>query len=274
MRHLQTENCSVGSKVGRLPGRQFWKGMLSLLTVAGVISLAPAFAKDPQAKDPQAKDLKAKNSQAKVVQEANEESATETRHQSAEVAIPACLEKLKLSADQQGQVQEVIRNYDQSIGLVWQQFGGRYMQAVAMESLLLAAIEDGLSEPQRQQIRDQRRMTAKHEKAIAATSTKPNQATAAPDEETTKPATSAEQSLAVVEVSLTDEQETAAEKIQDKYRSQLRSVNRDIQGLHTRLVALECDKLVEIEKILTPEQLALLRETRQNAPDAPKVARK
>lgn len=259
MRYLQTENCSMESKIGGLFGsRRFLKGMLGLLAVAGVVSLAPTFAKAP--KD-------------KVIKKSNQESALETQDQPATVAIPACLGKLNLSAQQQEQIQEVIQNYDQSMGQVWKQFGGRYMQAVATESLLLAAIEDGLTEPQRQQVRDQRRMTAKHEKAMAGTNTKPNQATATPNEETTKPATSAEQSLAVVEVSLTDEQEAAAEKIQDKYRSQLRSVNRDIQGLHTRLVALECDKLVEIEKLLTPEQLAQLRETRQNAPDAPKVAR-
>jgi hypothetical protein len=49
-------------------------------------------------------------------------------------------------------------------------------------------------------------------------------------------------------------------------------LNRDIQGLHTRLVSLEADKLVEIEKVLSKEQLAELRQFRKNAPDAPKVA--
>ena len=52
----------------------------------------------------------------------------------------------------------------------------------------------------------------------------------------------------------------------------LRSLNRDIQGLHTRLVSLEADKLVEIEKVLTKDQLAQLREHRQSAPAVPKVA--
>ena len=72
-------------------------------------------------------------------------------------------------------------------------------------------------------------------------------------------------------MSLTPEQEVAADKVQEKYRTQLRSLNRDIQGLHTRLVSLEADKLVEIEKVLTKEQLTQLRTSRQNAPAAPKV---
>ena len=70
---------------------------------------------------------------------------------------------------------------------------------------------------------------------------------------------------------LTTEQEAAADKVEEKYQSHLRSLNRDIQGLHTRLVSLEADKLVEIEKVLTKEQLILLREHRQQAPAAPKV---
>jgi hypothetical protein len=67
-------------------------------------------------------------------------------------------------------------------------------------------------------------------------------------------------------VSLTPEQEAAADKIQERYLGRLRSLNRDIQGLHTRLVSLEADKFVQIEKVLTKDQLKQLREIRQNAP--------
>jgi hypothetical protein len=70
---------------------------------------------------------------------------------------------------------------------------------------------------------------------------------------------------------LTPEQEDAADKIQQKYAGRLRSLNRDIQGLHTRLVSLEADKLVELEKLLTPEQLAQLREARQMKTGVPNV---
>jgi len=127
---------------------------------------------------------------------------------------------------------------------------------------LLAAIEDNLTEPQRTQVHAQRRKVAHAEKALEGTNSKPNQATA-------KPADAAEQATAGI--SLTSEQEAAADQIHQKYAGQLRSLNRDIQGLHTRLVSLEADKLVEIEKTLTKEQLVQLREGRLNVPAGTKV---
>jgi len=156
--------------------------------------------------------------------------------------------------------------------MVWKQFSERYMQTINMESSLLAAIEDNLTEAQRKQVRDQRRKMAQHEKVIASTDTKVNQAKVKDNEETTKPTNAAEEGLATVEASVTDEQEAAADKVKEKYRGQLRSLNLDIQGLHPRLVSLEADKLVEIEKVLTKEQLAQLRTSRQNSPVAQKMA--
>ena len=235
--------------------RLSFRRVSSLLAVAGVMALAPVFAKEPAATE-----VKPTNKGAAVLGKAHSESA----------AIPECLEKLKLSPQQQDQIKEIVRNYDGSLGLVWKQFGDRYMQTIAMESSLLAAIEDNLTETQRLQVRQQRHKTAKYERAVAATSSRVNQATASPDDAATKPDNAAEEGLAAAGVSLTDEQEAAADKVQEKYHAQLRSLNRDIQGLHTRLVSLEADKLVEIEKVLTKEQLAQLRMNRQNAPAAPK----
>lgn len=225
----------------------------ALLGFALALAVGPAFAKDPPSEFKSGDKAKA------------------GQIHSDQVMIPECLEKLTLTPQQQDEIREIIRNYDVSLGLVWQQFGNRYMQTIKLESSLLAAIEDNLTEGQRQQVREQRRKTARHEKDIASTNTKVNQAAVTPKEETTRPTTAAEEGLAVIEVSLTDEQEAAADKVQEKYRSQLRSLNRDIQGLHTRLVSLEADKLVEIEKVLTKEQLAQLRTSRQSAPVAPKV---
>lgn len=229
----------------------------SLLAVAGLLSLTPVFGDEP----------------AETAVKANTQAATSREQAHPEsIAMPVCLEELKLSAPQQAQVKDIIQNYDRSISMVWKQFSERYMQTINMESSLLAAIEDNLTEAQRKQVRDQRRKMAQHEKVIASTDTKVNQAKVKDNEETTKPTNAAEEGLATVEVSLTDEQEAAADKVQEKYRGQLRSLNRDIQGLHTRLVSLEADKLVEIEKVLTKEQLAQLRTSRQNSPVAQKMA--
>jgi hypothetical protein len=178
---------------------------------------------------------------------------------SEQATIPEWLGKLRLSQAQQDQVKEIVRDYDVDIAVVWKQFSNRYQDTIRMETVLLAAIEDNLTDAQRTQVRDQRRKVAQHEKSLAGTNSKPNQAIS-------PPASAVEESNAVVGVSLTPDQEAAADKLQEKYLSRLRSLNRDIQGLHTRLVSLEADKLVEIEKVLTKDQLKQLREIRQNAP--------
>ena len=204
-----------------------------LVAVGGVLALAQAFANEPV--------------------------LTESKP-----AIPECLEKLKLTPPQQVQIQEVIRKYDASLDLVWKQFGDRYLTTVRTEVALLAAIEDNLTEAQRTKVRDERRKVAHAEKALEGTNQKPNQATARPIDAITK-------EIDAVGVSLTSAQEVAADKIHEKYLGQLRSLNRDIQGLHTRLVSLEADKLVEIEKVLTKEQLAQLRDSRLTVTPAARV---
>jgi hypothetical protein len=210
-------------------GRRFTLGGISCaIAAACVLVLAPAVAREP------------------------------SRDQ---VAIPECLEKLNLSSQQQDQVKEIVRDYDADIASVWNQFSDCYRNTIRTETLLLVAIEDNLTDAQRTQVRAQRRKVAQHEKSLAGTSNKPNQAI-------TPPASAVEESNAIVGVSLTPEQEASADKVQERYLSRLRSLNRDIQGLHTRLVSLEADKLVEIEKVLTKEQLKQLCESRQNAPPA------
>ena len=277
MNRLMTVVCGLRSSGAMARYRLNFKRASSLLAIASAMAITPAFAREPAA--PEAKPTN--KGQAVRVQGQPEPAAAEaksvnrgpaTQAHSESAAIPECLEKLDLSAQQQEQVKGIVHNYDGSLGVVWKQFSDRYMQAICMETALMAAIEDNLTEAQRQQVRNQRRVTAQHEKAMAATSTKVNQAKVKPNEETTKPVDAAEEGIAAAGISLTDEQETAADKVQEKYRSQLRSLNRDIQGLHTRLVSLEADKLTEIEKVLTKDQLAQLRMNRQNAPVAPKLA--
>ncbi len=192
------------------------------------------------------------------------EAAARPQATAPQAEIPACLSKLKLTEQQQTQIKEIVRDYDADLTAVWGQFGERYMETVRTEAMLLAAIEDHLTEPQRSQVREQRRQTAQHKKAEASTDGKPNQAQE-------QPANADDVETALAAITLTDEQETAADQLHQKCHNQLRSLNRDIDGLHTRLVSLEADKLVEIEKVLTPEQLQQLRETRQDAPIAAKV---
>ncbi len=252
----------------------------SLLTVACLLALAPAFAQD-RAKS----EVKSTN---KVNSGRDNEQARPEKGQahSEQVAIPECLQKLNLTSQQQEQVKEIVHNYDGSLGMVWKQYSDTYLKTISLETSMMAAIEDSLTESQREQVRQQRRITAQHEKAQAGSNPKgnqtpvksnieprkPNQTAEKTDDATAKPAQAVEDGLAAAGITLTDEQEAAADTVQQKYRSQFRAMNRDIGRLHIRLVSLEADKLAEIEKVLTKEQLIQLRTHRQNAPDTRKVA--
>lgn len=221
-----------------------------LVVVAGLCAMAPVFAKDPAASE-----IKTNSKGTAVRGQAAAEPA----------AIPEYLTKLTLSAEQQADIKEIIHTSDAALGKVWKQFSDRYIQMIGLESSMLASIEDNLTEAQRQKVRDHRQKTAQHEKVIASTPGKLNQA---PD----KAATPVEEELGEVGVTMTAEQGAMADKIQEKFHDQLHSMHRDIQGFHARLLCLEADKLVRMEKVLTKEQLTELRKSRENAPVAQKLA--
>lgn len=126
-------------------------------------------------------------------------AAAGPKEETKDVAIPTCLERVTLTAQQQDQVKELVRQYDAEIASAKGQFGNLYLDSIRTEVL-------------------------------------------------------------------TPEQERAADKLQETYLSHLRSLNRDIQGLHIQLVSLEGDKLAEIENVLTEDQLLQLREIRKTAP--------
>jgi len=219
----------------------------SFLAAGGVVFASSAMAQDD----------------TKPVQKANSE--TKTPHAThAEAAIPECMEKLNLTEPQQTKAKEIISDYDAKLAMVWKQFGEKYMATVRTECMLLAAIEDGLTESQRTAVHAQRRQVAHAEKALEGKGTKLNKATE-------KPVDAVDQLTETAGGTLTHEQEASADKIQQNYASQLRSQHRDIEGLHNRLVSLEADKLVELEKVLTKAQLTQLREYRQMTATAPKV---
>jgi hypothetical protein len=249
MRCFITVLAKVASNSGSIVNRAPLQRIACLTALVGGLALTQGLANEPA--EPAAR------ASSKIKSASAAAPATEA-------AIPVCLEKLKLTQPQQAQAREIVHKFDAKLDAVWKQFGEKYIETVRTEVELLAAIEDNLTEQQRTQVRDQRRKVAHAEIALEGTNSKPSRATA-------KPADAAEQAAAGVGISLTDEQEATADKIQEKYVGRLRSLNRDIQGLHTRLVSLEADKLVELEKILTKEQLAQLREGRQNVSGAPKV---
>jgi hypothetical protein len=219
-----------------------------LVAVGGTLAVAQGFAKDP----PQL--------EARPANKLAPSGAPDAK----DAGIPECLEKLKLTQEQKAQAREVVQKYDAKLDAVWKLFGEKYMETIRLEVALLSAVEDHLTESQRTTVRGERRRVANAEKVMEGTKAKANQAKE-------EPASPAEQAVAGAGIVLTPEQEDAADKVHEKYSGHLRSLNRDIQGIHNRLVSLEADKFVELEKLLTKEQLAELREHRQSMAAARKV---
>jgi predicted transglutaminase-like cysteine proteinase len=91
--------------------------MITLSTIAwaaaGALLVAPSLAQDSA-------DAKVKP-QAKVAP--------------GDVAIPACLEKLTLTQQQQEQIKQIVRDYNADLAFVWKQFGTRYLETVRTEAL-------------------------------------------------------------------------------------------------------------------------------------------
>jgi|SRR5579872_102180 len=225
------------STIGRVAG--LLAGILCLLLTVG-------FAKEPALNED------GSNSKASVPGAA------------AEGAIPACLTKLNLTQTQEAQAKEIARKFDTKLDATWNEFGKKYMETVRTDVALLAAIEDNLTDQQRTYARSQRHKLAHGEKAREGTSGKTPSSTV-------KVADPIEQEISGVAISLTAEQEGIADRIHQQYLGRLRGLNRDIQTLHSRLIALEADKLAELEKLLTKEQLSQLRETRQSANSSERI---
>ena len=128
-----------------------------VLAVVGVSTLGSAFAQEPV---------------ATAVKPASPGPCALAPSQ--QVALPPCLEELSLAPQQRAQIQEIVRDYDVDVASVWKQFSDRYLETIRTEAILLSAIEDNLTEPQRQQVRDERRRVAQREKTLAGTTPKPN----------------------------------------------------------------------------------------------------
>ncbi|MDB5344793.1 MAG: hypothetical protein JWP89_3170 [Schlesneria sp.] len=181
--------------------------------------------------------------------------------------LPSCLSKLKLTDDQKSKAKEVVQKYDDKIDKVMKHFSDKYLETVETEAALLTSVEDVLSEQQRENIRNERHKAAHSDKdtdksddkskAVSSSDTKSGKATAVIEE--------IDEITFSNGVTLTVEQEAIADRITNKHMAHLRALHRRVHSIHNRLIALETDKIVELEKLLTKEQLSQLRQDRQAA---------
>ena len=170
--------------------------------------------------------------------------------------IPKFILDLKLSAEQQEKIQATIQKSDAQIAEAWDEFQAQITKSVMMEALVLAAIEDGLSDVQRESVREQR---SRIYKTTPSSNEKPKTSPKkAPDD--------ADAETQIVGIALSSAQQAEADKVHSNYADRLKALRDETHALHWRLVALEAEKLASVEKLLTVPQLQLLREGRKNPP--------
>lgn len=250
MRQLTTVFSNVESNSGVRVNRSSLRRASYLLVIAGLLTVAPAFAKEPADTEAES-NRKPKTTRAKGGAEG-------------ETAIPCALDKLELSSQQQTDVKEIVRKHDAELVSVWKQFSDRYLETVAMEASMLAAIEDNLNEAQRKHVRDKRSKAARSG-ASEKNATSKSKTVAAESGDVV------EEELLIIGVSLTPEQEASADMVHSNYFSHMRALKRDMEQLHNRLVSLEAEKIVQIEEVLTEGQLKQLRDVRKTSPVAQKA---
>jgi hypothetical protein len=228
--------------------------------IGGAIALTSALARDPQPAP--RKDAREPATTGKAG--ARLDKAT----------LPAALENLQLSDDQQKQVRQLMDKYNGEIDSVWKEFTRQYLDTIALEAKLLAAVEDSLDDSQRTHIRKQRARTAHG----SATNDRKEDADkrqgrreVRSDQRDPEPGAAVEEVL-IVGVSLTPEQERAADAVYASYSDRLRNGKREIHQLHNRILSLESEKLADIEQLLTKEQSTQLRQDRQAAAGAERSA--
>lgn len=174
--------------------------------------------------------------------------------------LEGMLERLKLTADQKEKIKKICKDSESEREATWKAFGIRYREAVAIEASMLAAIEDNLSDAQRKNIREHRRRHRHHSDAAAGDAQRNANSKGAVVEEIT-----------IIGVTLSPEQEDAAETLRDRYSDRLQDLSGLIEDLHARLVGLETERLLEVEGVLTKEQREELRKEHQKINKATKL---
>jgi len=209
--------------------------------------------------------------------------------------IPDFLTNLNLTSEQKEKIKSVCNSCEKDRENAWHQFHRAYREAIGIEASMLAAIEENLSESQRKQIRDQRQRISRKQGSGNQNDSSTNQSSRSDNSRSNSDQNrsnndqnnqsaqndrnqttrnnqsgrndSGNQNTGVYEeitiVTLTPEQEETAEGVRGSYSQRLHKLNHKISELHAQLVAMEVDRLIKIEDILTKEQRQQLRKEHQ-----------
>ena len=209
--------------------------------------------------------------------------------------MPRFLRNLTLTQEQKDKIKNVCNECSEQRETAWREFGEKYRETIGLEAAMLAAIEENLTDVQRKHIRDQRERMAnrreQREARQAARDERKNRDDKGSDRNNAKDNSDRKDSdrkdssdkkdsdknivveeITVVGVTLSPEQESVAEDVRGNYFDHLHKLNGELQSLHSRLVAMETDRLLKIEEILTKEQKESLRKEHHKIAQAAKSA--
>jgi len=192
---------------------------------------------------------------------------------------PRILESLSLTQEQKDKIKDICQECSEHRKAAWKQFANHYHEAIAIEASMLASIEDNLSDSQRKHLREHRHRIAQAHRHAAKGKSKSNDNATRDNKKDSEDRNSdrndnaaAIEELTIIGVTLSPDQEVAAEGVRETYYSRLRKLNREIETLHSRLVAMETDRLIKIEDVLTKEQRETLRKEHQKMSHSAKSA--
>ena len=136
----------------------------SLLALAGLLTL-PLFADDPAETQSRKTDKTQaqkgdRDAESDKSDKSADEAGTRVKGAGGDFSMPACLEKITLTDEQQQKIREIVGKYESEAEEVWSNFKQAYRDTIRTEVLLINAIEDNLGEDQQKQVREQRRMRA------------------------------------------------------------------------------------------------------------------
>jgi len=194
--------------------------------------------------------------------------------------IPEALQKLNLSEKQKDQIRDIEKKYDSRFEDAWKRFDEAHLQIVGAEATLNAAFEDQLNDSQKQKLRDMRKKDAEESKRndqSASNKSQPERRTALKPESGNsqgKDNSSQPQGIILYEVTISGSpeqmrelglegnQQQQCDKVCQQFHSKLRHEWRELHAAHRQLVQIETEKLEQIEKVLTKDQLQDLRQQR------------
>ena len=182
--------------------------------------------------------------------------------------LPDFLSNLNLTAEQKQKIKDICQQCDGDRETAWEQFEQSCREAIGIEASMLAAIEDHLTDEQRKHVRQHRQRITRSHNGAAKEANHDAKANA----KASKNDNVIVEEITVIGVTLSPEQEDAAEGVRGSYFDRLRKLNAEMQELHGRLVAMETERLLKIEEVLTKEQRQQLRKNHQKISDSEKHA--